>query len=649
MSLEQERERRRGGHEYGQLWMLAAALLDRPKNCTELEEYFRIMGRRFGMFIGAWHTGLTESRRQKNDGGHPLSGQVRTGVNIMLERGWVQKEGDCYRLTDRGREEARKMLTDLERGGRLIKKASDPQTVSTVTMIVHFILAAVKLPAALLSGSVGLLNDALDTLMDGISSLFVFFGVRSGRERQVSYLLLLFMTVTGLYTLYEAVMSFFAEGGVSPDPLAAAAVGISAAFCGLLWLYQKAVGLKHSCIPLIAQSIDSRNHVIVAAGVGAGLVAAYFDFVLLDQMVGLAVAVLILKGAVELLIDLLRSEGGEEIDLSRYGFTRLQMHRRRQMMRWLLYAVDEGRISSRAEMRTEMQTATDFSRVASLRALGLDSAPGKEENIERAIEELFAGGFVEEMPLESGGSAERAGEGGAGGPKAVLTLTEKGEQELQQALSGERALADRGRAAGGKGAVIRGIMFFLRFTWSAALFAALYVGLRWLIGFLPPWELWAEAGPFAAAGAVDVRLPFSLNPLQGLFWIAGLLFFYRGRMLAHRSRHVLHPAREHERERPLYVVTEGPFAIRRHPMSTGFILIYLGMGLGLHSGYGLLLTALMAVLWGVSALWEEHRLVGWLPEEYRRYRRTVRRRLFPWWGWIGCAAAYAAGWAGLLW
>lgn len=50
-------------------------------------------------------------------------------------------------------------------------------------------LAALKLPAGLLSGSVGLLNDATDTLLDGISSLLVYAGLRFDRERTVNVVL----------------------------------------------------------------------------------------------------------------------------------------------------------------------------------------------------------------------------------------------------------------------------------------------------------------------------------------------------------------------------------------------------------------------------------------------------------------------------
>jgi len=55
--------------------------------------------------------------------------------------------------------------------------------------------------------------------------------------------------------------------------------------CLVLYVYQAFVGLRSGQLALITQSVDSRNHVIVAAGVTAGLVASLLQFGLLDTLV----------------------------------------------------------------------------------------------------------------------------------------------------------------------------------------------------------------------------------------------------------------------------------------------------------------------------------------------------------------------------
>jgi protein-S-isoprenylcysteine O-methyltransferase Ste14 len=76
------------------------------------------------------------------------------------------------------------------------------------------------------------------------------------------------------------------------------------------------------------------------------------------------------------------------------------------------------------------------------------------------------------------------------------------------------------------------------------------------------------------------------------------------------------------------VVATGPYALVRHPMYVGFILLYGSASLALGSWWGLL-----AVLpWTLSLAWrlvdEEHFLIAHLPG-YADYRSQVRYRLVP--------------------
>ena len=168
-------ERRHRSHDYGDKWMIAAAILESSDTMPALKQYFNTVGRRFGVFFD-----LVFSK-----GGRHESNDLRTFLVESLEEtrrdSWVISGGDKYVLTDTSKAEATKMLQELDKSGQMFRKVTRPETVSRITLIVHFVLAAIKLPAALLSGSVGLLNDSLDTLLDGVSSLFVYWGIRRKR------------------------------------------------------------------------------------------------------------------------------------------------------------------------------------------------------------------------------------------------------------------------------------------------------------------------------------------------------------------------------------------------------------------------------------------------------------------------------------
>lgn len=381
--------------DWGQGYEVVAALIDGPRTLDEIVGHFEVYIRRLGFFASMatdWREGITD-----------LHENLAAHVEDLEGRGWVSRDGDRYALTAVGRERAGKVLSELERTGRRLGVVARPETVSLVSLGAHLGLAALKLPAGILSGSVGLINDALDTLLDGLSSLLVWAGFRFDRERQVNVVLVILMLATGLLTLYHAVERLFVPFEPEVDAFTFAATLISALLCGVLYLYQRFVGVNSGSMALITQSVDSRNHVIVAASVTAGLIAALVRFPLLDILVGLAVAILILKSAVELAVELWKAMGEDEVDLSAYGVPligRLEAMREEQLRDWMLYLVDRGEATTREALTQRASEALDFGDHPSLRALGLEVDAGAEVRIAGSLAALFTEAWVtDEEPL----------------------------------------------------------------------------------------------------------------------------------------------------------------------------------------------------------------------------------------------------------
>ena len=341
---------------------------------------------------------------------------MKERLKVSVKRGWVTREGDRYTLTPQGREEVDNRLSELSETGASLRRSLQPQTVSKVTLGAHLGLAALKLPAGVLSGSVALINDAVDTLLDALSSLLVYVGIRSNKERAVNVVLVLLMLATGSFTFYEAVRRFFVPFELTVDWLAFLAAILSAPVCLMLWAYQRYVGLHSGVMALITQSIDSRNHVIVAIGVIAGLVAAYLQFTLLDTLVGLAIALLILKSALELALETIRSFGEDEIDLSRFEFgiaAQYEQFRQAQLSDWMLYLVDKQGIEVRPDLVDRAREALQFNSIMAMRAMGIPRRrPDIDGLIERSLADLKESGRLT--------GEER------------LVVTEVGKKRLQQ-------------------------------------------------------------------------------------------------------------------------------------------------------------------------------------------------------------------------
>jgi hypothetical protein len=133
-------------------------------------------------------------------------------------------------------------------------------------------------------------------------------------------------------------------------------------------------------------------------------------------LVGLGVALLILKSAVELTIETIRSLGEEEIDLSRFDFGfAAPLHRflQSQLRDWMLYLVDKQEIRTRTELIARASQALDFNQIPAVRVMELAQGESQaSELVERSLAELFERGWL------------------TGGER--LSLTEAGKERLKK-------------------------------------------------------------------------------------------------------------------------------------------------------------------------------------------------------------------------
>jgi len=604
-------------HEFGQSWSIASALLEGPLAVEGIREHYRLMARRVGIF--------TDMFSLRDDRGHGPEQHLDQSLEELLRKGWVEREGDLYRLTDTGRRQALAVVEEMKKGKEFLDRASSPKRVSAVTLVVHFALAALKLPAALLSGSVGLLNDALDTLMDGVSSVLVYLGFRLNRERLASFVLVVFMLATGGYTLFEAVMRIVHPVETTSDVFAFVAALASGLVCGLLWLYQKFSGLRHGSMALIAQSVDSRNHVLVALGVTAALISNLLAFPLLDRIVGLAIAVLILKSGAELLKELITSGGDAEESLSHFGFPGFQRFRKRQFQRWLAHLISTGQASDRRELIEKARSAMDFEKVHTFKGLGVHEPRWVEALIREGTEELFNRGYAAEVAGPDQGRAEQAP---AGRP---LRLTAKGEK-----LLGGLSFFETAAVQGGRNTVVAAVFAVLRAFRRTVVFAALYVGLRWVLRHLPDFDVWSGGRTLLEVSGFDL----SAHELP--FVAAGWLLYVTAGLVVRGATRRLHHVRTGPRRRPTKLLTDGIFALTRHPMYSCFILTYAGLGAALHSLWGAIAAVFLGGTAAAETFFEERRLTEQFGDAYRRYRRDVRTRLLPWYGWAAALPPLAA-------
>jgi hypothetical protein len=201
-----------------------------------------------------------------------------------------------------------------------------------------------KLGVGFIFNSMALIADGFDNIVDVVSAIAVFLGIKYKRELISTLFIILVMFITGVWIGYESVSRLINPEAVEAGAFTIIAAVVSGLVCYLMSLYQYTVGKRTGSLSLISQSIDSKNHVFVAGAVLVGILFAAFGIFIVDSIVGLVVAALILKSAIELSVETSRIAGGEELELSRFARAEeraFEKHRRNYFKSWLLFCLRE--------------------------------------------------------------------------------------------------------------------------------------------------------------------------------------------------------------------------------------------------------------------------------------------------------------------
>jgi len=98
--------------------------------------------------------------------------------------------------------------------------------------------------------------------------------------------------------------------------------------------------------------------------------------------------------------------------------------------------------------------------------------------------------------------------------------------------------------------------------------------------------------------------------------------------LVFRANSYAAPVVKVQTDRGHAIATTGPYALVRHPMYAGAILLLIGIPLLLGSWYGLVLAPVLVVGFALRAVLEERTLQAQLPG-YADYAARVRYRFIP--------------------
>ncbi len=264
------------------------------------------------------------------------------GIRLLQLEGLVRVEGDFFHLTEKAIPRADKQAKQMVRFFTAVKSLAQPSISPLLSLVIHLVLATLKLFGFVLTGSVGLLGDGIDSAIDGISSIIVTIAMWIKKETEATYLLIILMAISGVGILVSSVTRMMNPTPISEGNFGVFVAVVSIIACFLLYIYQKYSGYLNRSLTILAQSEDSKNHVLNASLVLLAIAASEFQIYIMDGIVGCFIGFLVLRGAYEILSDLRSYNQGEEIDFGKYklglwkSFNRFQY---RMLEKWVLYQI----------------------------------------------------------------------------------------------------------------------------------------------------------------------------------------------------------------------------------------------------------------------------------------------------------------------
>lgn len=386
---EHEVTRTRGHSQAGRSAALLIALSGGPRTLRDLEDAFLAYGRRVP---GDPRPGVAHGRA----GSDLLHSVLERDLDRGMQLGWVVRRDDAFTLTDEGSTQAQAALAVARSRRRRIHRFLAPSRAAGTAAVIQLGITALKVPAAVISGSLAQINDAIEEVLDVVTSAMVYLGIKFDRQRAANVVLVAVLLLTASLAVAFGVHRLIAPvtPTVSWYPVTVAVISLF--LYTVRSAYERAAGLRGVSPSLISQSIDSRNHALVSASVVGSLFAAAFHVDIVDTLVGLSIALLILKSAVSLAVEVVRAtRQGAQPDLTSHSLwlaDRLYGLVGSRRRAWLLAVIDEEPGVHKTDLLRRANRALSATANPLIREFGIDTEP--DNGIDPLIDDLIEDRFV---------------------------------------------------------------------------------------------------------------------------------------------------------------------------------------------------------------------------------------------------------------
>jgi len=218
-------------------------------------------------------------------------------LNHLTDEGLI-KYSDKYEITKKGLDALGKRERDIE---QYRMKHLSKEACAKYSLLGNVGLSALEFIIGFLSGSIGLIADAVHTAIDIGVSAITWVGIRINREAQAALLGGIILCGIGAFIAFESLTKIFKPAEIHFQVLALITIAINIAVNAYFSYYKFYVGGRTRSILLVADAHHTKTDIWSSVAVLIGLLGATLGFFVVDAIAGIIVSFFIILGGYELI------------------------------------------------------------------------------------------------------------------------------------------------------------------------------------------------------------------------------------------------------------------------------------------------------------------------------------------------------------
>jgi cation diffusion facilitator family transporter len=239
--------------------------------------------------------------------------------NVSLKKKVLPKKqltSDKYEITERGLDALGKKEREIE---QYYAKRLSKEACAGYSLWGNVGLSALEFIVGFLSGSIGLIADAVHTAIDIVASAITWLGIKIDKEAQAALVGGIILCGIGAFIAFESVTKIFEAAEIHFQVVALVTIVINIAVNGYFSFYKFYVGGRTRSISLIADAYHTKTDVWSSVAVLIGLLGATIGFFVLDAFAGAVVSLFIMLGGYELISESKKVMQGGDPKLEKFS------------------------------------------------------------------------------------------------------------------------------------------------------------------------------------------------------------------------------------------------------------------------------------------------------------------------------------------